>query len=425
MTASPITPRPNSRLLGLGWFLCATFFFYAFLQRVSPSVMVAGLMRDFAVSGAILGNLSAFYYYAYASSQIPVGVLLDRLGPRRLVTVALALVAVGSFVFAEAETLGSAYLGRLIIGLGCAFSFPAALNYAALWFAPHRFATLGGTAQMLGMIGGVAGQAPLGALVEAVGWRTAVLGIAGFGAVLMLASGLVLRDPPSTTKVANHGENGRFSGLKCVLATKQVWLASGFGMAMTSAMLAFGGLWGVPYLMQAYHLPKETAAALISLLFVGWGIGAPLSGWLADRFRLRRVFMVSGASLATLGITATIYLPHPGLSTLAVCLVVQGLGASSMVLAFSVVRENTPPWAAGTAIGVTNGFVVGSGAIFQPLLGWLLDLRWDGTLVAGARIYTPANFEFAFLVLPVIGVIGILCALATRETHGQPLVEEA
>jgi MFS family permease len=96
-----------------------------------------------------------------------------------------------------------------------------------------------------------------------------------------------------------------------------------------------------------------------------------------------------------------------------------------MVLAFSVVRENTPPWAAGTAIGVTNGFVVGSGAIFQPLLGWLLDLRWDGTLVAGARIYTPENFEFAFLVLPVIGVIGILCALATRETHGQPLVEEA
>ena len=225
--------------------------------------------------------------------------------------------------------------------------------------------------------------------------------------------------------VRHRSANGRFSGLECVLATKQVWLASGFGMAMTSAMLAFGALWGVPYLMQAYHLPKETAAALISLLFVGWGIGAPLSGWLADRFRLRRVFMVSGASLATLGITATIYLPHPGLSTLAVCLVVQGLGASSMVLAFSVVRENTPPWAAGTAIGVTNGFVVGSGAIFQPLLGWLLDLTWDGTLVAGARIYTPANFEFAFLVLPVIGVIGILCALAIRETHGQPLVEEA
>jgi len=207
------------------------------------------------------------------------------------------------------------------------------------------------------------------------------------------------------------------------LATKQVWFASGFGMAMTSAMLAFGGLWGVPYLMQAYHLPKEEAAALMSLLFVGWGIGAPLFGWLADRFQLRRIFMVTGAGLATLGITAILYLPHPSIGTLAASLAIQGLGAASMVLAFSVVRENTPPWAAGTAIGVTNGFVVGSGAVLQPLLGWLLDLSWDGTLIDGVRSYTPENYETAFLVLPAFGLLGLLCALAVRETHGQPCVE--
>ena len=94
-----------------------------------------------------------------------------------------------------------------------------------------------------------------------------------------------------------------------------------------------------------------------------------------------------------------------------------------MVLAFSVVRENTPPWAAGTAIGVTNGFVVGSGAVLQPLLGWLLDLSWDGTLIDGVRSYTPENYETAFLVLPAFGLLGLLCALAVRETHGQPCVE--
>jgi len=423
VTSPPIGNTPGPRLLGLGWLLCALFFCYAFVQRVSPAVMVDDLMRDFVVGGAILGNLSAFYYYAYASVQIPVGVMLDRFGPRRLVTTAIALVAVGSFVFAEAETLWAAYLGRLLIGLGCAFSFPATLNYAAIWLPPHRFATLGGWAQMLGVVGGIVGQAPLGVLVEAVGWRLAVLALAAVGAALALASGLVLRDPPPASPTQARGATGQASGLKRVLATKQVWFASGFGMAMTSAMLAFGGLWGVPYLMQAYHLPKEEAAALMSLLFVGWGIGAPLFGWLADRFQLRRIFMVTGAGLATLGITAILYLPHPSIGTLAASLAIQGLGAASMVLAFSVVRENTPPWAAGTAIGVTNGFVVGSGAVLQPLLGWLLDLSWDGTLIDGVRSYTPENYETAFLVLPAFGLLGLLCALAVRETHGQPCVE--
>ena len=418
MTGSSSTASPGARLLGLGWFLCALFFLYAFVQRVAPSVMVDDLMRDFAVSGAILGNLSAFYYYAYAGSQIPVGVLLDRYGPRRLVTAAVALVAVGTFVFAEADTLWAAYLGRLMIGFGCAFSFAGALNYAAIWMPPQKFATLGGWAQMMGVLGGIAGQAPLGAAVEALEWRPVVLSLAVFGAGLALACGLVLRDPRRPREGASGA--GLLAGLKRAAGTGQVWLAAGFGMAMTSAMLAFGGLWGVPYVMQAYDLPKAEAAALVSVLFVGWGIGAPLFGWLADRYRRRRIFMVVGATLSTVGIAAAVYVPHDGLASLAATLVVQGLGASSMVLCFAVGRENTPLWAAGATIGVINGFVVGSGAVLQPLLGWLLDLAWDGTMVAGARIYSRAAYETSFLILPIIGLAGFLIALAIRETYGRP-----
>lgn len=409
------TPSPS--LLGIGWFLCAVFFFYAFVQRVAPSVMVDELMRDFAVGGAVLGNLSAFYYYAYAGSQIPVGVLIDRFGPRRLITAAVAFVAIGSFVFASAESLYAAYLGRMMIGFGCAFSFAGALNYAAIWMTPGRFATLGGWAQMLGVVGGITGQAPLGAAVEAYGWRPMVLVIAAFGVALAVACGLVLRDKPRSQGTGSR--TGMLAGLKRAASSGQVWLAAAFGMAMTSAMLAFGGLWGVPYVMQAYGYHKAEAAALVSVLFVGWGVGAPLFGWLADRFQRRKTLMILGATLSTLGIAAVVYLPHVGTATLAATLVVQGLGASSMVLCFAVGRENTPLWAAGATIGIINGFVVGSGAVLQPLLGWLLDNAWDGTLVEGARIYGRGDYESAFLILPVIGVAGILIALSVRETFGR------
>ncbi|MDF1792637.1 MAG: MFS transporter [Thalassobaculaceae bacterium] len=415
------TAMPSPALLGIGWFLCALFFFYAFVQRVAPSVMVDELMRDFAVGGALVGNLSAFYYYAYAGSQIPVGVMLDRFGPRRLITVAIALVAVGSVVFAQAETLWMAYLGRMLIGFGCAFSFAGALNYAAIWMPPSRFATLGGWAQMLGVIGGITGQAPLGAAVEAFGWRPMMLVVGLFGAVLALACGLILRDRRRADDAPARPR--LLAGLKRAAGSGQVWLAAMFGLAMTSAMLAFGGLWGVPYVMQAYGFHKAEAALVVSMLFIGWGIGAPLFGWLADRYRRRKLFMIIGAVLSTVGIAAAVYLPHTGAITLGATLVVQGLGACSMVLCFAVGRENTPIWAAGATIGIINGCVVGSGAVLQPLLGWVLDLAWDGTLVEGARVYTAAAYERAFLVLPVIGVFGLIIALVIRETHAKGVEE--
>ncbi|MEQ8816984.1 MAG: MFS transporter [Thalassobaculum sp.] len=422
---SPTAPAvPRAALLGFGWLLCAVFFLYAFVQRVAPSVMVDDLMRDFAVGGAVLGNLSAYYYYAYAGSQIPVGVLMDRFGPRRLVTAAAALAGAGSLVFAMADGLWLASVGRLMIGFGCAFSFVGALNYAGLWFPPNKFATLGGWAQMLGVVGGILGQAPLGYLVESVGWRTAVGGLAVFGLALALATGLVLRDRPKPAPTATTVRHGLLAGLKRAAATGQVWLAAGFGMAMTGSMLAFGGLWGVPYVEKVHGLPKAEAAALVSILFVGWGIGAPLWGFLSDRWSRRRPFMVFGGLLATAGITAAVYLPGLTTTTLAAVLFAQGLGSSAMVLCFAVARENTPGWSAGVTLGIVNGFVVGSGAVLQPLVGWLLDLGWDGTLVAGARIYSLPAYEGAFLILPVTCAWGVLITLFIRETGARPFEEQ-
>ena len=430
MAFHPVTdPRdsrsaaPRGALLGVGWFLCAVFFLYAFVQRVAPSVMVDDLMRDFTVGGAVLGNLSAFYYYSYAGSQIPVWVLIDRYGPRRLVTLAAALTGIGSVVFALADSLWLASLGRLLIGFGCAFSFVGALNYAALWFPPNRFATLGGWAQMLGVVGGVLGQAPLGYLVEAVGWRTAVLGLAVFGLVLATATALVLRDRQRPGNPATGQRHSLLAGLRRAASTGQVWIAAGFGMAMTGAMLAFGGLWGVPYVERAYGLPKAESAALVSMLFVGWGFGAPIWGMVSDRWSRRRRFMTIGGVLATAGIAGAVYLPGLTLVSLAAILFVQGFGAASMVLCFAVARENTPSWSAGATLGIVNGFVVGSGAVLQPVLGWLLDLGWDGTMVAGARVYAIDAYESAFLVLPVTCGLGVLLTLFIRETGARAFEE--
>src|SRR5262245_4607891 len=159
------------RLALFGWATGAVFFFYAWILRVAPSVMIDELMRDFAVGAAAVGNLSAFYFYGYAGMQIPVGLLIDRFGPRRLMTVAAAGCAAGCALFALAPALWGLSLGRFVIGATAAFSLVGAMAVAGQWFPPARFALLSGLAMMLGMAGGVFGQAPLRLLVERLDWQ--------------------------------------------------------------------------------------------------------------------------------------------------------------------------------------------------------------------------------------------------------------
>jgi len=179
------------------WSVGAIGFFYAFFQRVGPSIMVGELMADFGVSAALLGNLSALYFYAYASLQIPIGVMVDRWGPRRLMTIAWLFAGAGSLLFAAADTLEAAYLGRFLIGVGSAFFFVCSLKIAAVWFPVERFALMGGMTLMAGMAGGVGGQAPTAWAVGAFGWRPTMAAAGAFAFVFAIVCWTVVRDRPA------------------------------------------------------------------------------------------------------------------------------------------------------------------------------------------------------------------------------------
>jgi MFS family permease len=388
------------------------FFFYAWILRVSPSVMVEELMRDFAVGGAIVGNLSALYFYGYAGMQIPVGLLLDRFGPRRLLTVAAGLVAVACLSFSWSQGLVGASVARFLIGAGCAFSLVGAMAVAGQWFPRERFALLAGLAMMFGMIGGVFGQAPLRLAVDATDWRTtmASVGVMGFG--LMLAAWVFVRD-----RRRGSGDAGAvFRGFRRVAANRETWLNAVAGLGITGPLLAFAGLWGVPYLQAVYEIDRVTAGTVTSVTFIGWGAGAPLIGWLSDRIGKRRSPLIAGLTLSALSLVAILYLPGIPLWGVGVLCFGIGFGGSAQIVCYALVREHNPPQLSGTAIGMVNAFVTGAGALFQPTIGWLLDLSWDGVLIDGARVYAIGAYNLAFSVLVAGCIVGILCAVAMRES---------
>ncbi len=403
--------RPSPRAW-LAWAAGSIFFFHVFVLRVSPSVMVDDLMRDFAVGAAALGNLSAFYFYAYAALQIPVGVLTDRFGPRRLLTGSAAVCAAGCALFALSPGIEAAYAGRFMIGAGAAFGWVGTLSIIGWYFPQNRFASLAAITQLLGMLGGVVGQAPLALLVTSAGWRVALAGLAVAVALVAVLFWLVA---PTRTRPPAHHEARLLDGVRAAVRNRQTWLNALTGFTYAGPMLGFAGLWAVPFLTTTYGLERTDAALLASFVFVGWGVGGLILGHLSDRAGRRKPFVLFGGALQAVALCAAIYLPDLHPVALGALFTLTGAGGSTVILTFARVREQNEAQAQGAAMGVVNTAIIGSAVVLQPLLGALLDQQWDGQLAGGVRLYTGEAYRSACAIMPIGILAGLLSAWVARE----------
>jgi len=419
MSATQARPVSNRQAM-IAFALGTLFFGYAFVQRVSPSVMTVELMRDFAVGGAALGSLSAFYFYAYASIQLPVGMLTDHFGPRKLMSFAAGLCALASLGFALSDSVLTASIGRALIGGTVAFGFVGTLAIAGYWFKPSQYALLAGLLQTVGMSGAIFGQAPLRQMVESVGWRDTIniLALIAFILALLLFKLVPMRSSEQKQRAPGVSV---LQGLKAVTTNPQTWVCSLIGFGMAGTMLAFGGLWGVPWLNSVHGYTTTEAAGITSMIFVGWAIFSPLSGWASDRMGRRNLILRVGSLVALLSLACLIYTTPDSTVLLMALIFVIGAGGSAMTVCFGSVKELNDVNYSSTSLGLMNMCIVGAGAVMQPLIGWLLDSSWDGTMQAGARIYSASNYSSAFFSLLVVNVAALVGTMLLRETHCRQL----
>ncbi len=405
----------------LVWGLAASAFFIEYFARVAPGVMIDSLMRDFKVQALALGSLSAFFYYAYVGMQIPVGILVDRFSLRWLLTSMIFICGLGCLIFASTTHLGVAALARLMMGFGAAFAFVSALKVAAVWFPAQQFGLLAGLTQALGMLGAAVGQMPMAYLVVHLGWRETLFLIASLMILLSAFVAILVRDrvKPMTSMAKKTLMRSPCSGLMEVLKNPQSWWNALFAGLLFAPTAALAELWGVKFFRQTYHLSNQIAAMGIGLIFIGWTLGGPLTGWISDKIKRRKIILILSACFSLLFASLVILLPNLPLSILFGLLFLYGLANTGVATAYAVASEINPQSIAGTSVAFANMASVIIGAGFQPLIGWLLEKKWDGTMVDSLAFYSNANFRSSLLILLVSLLLAVLVACGIKETYCQ------
>lgn len=411
------------------WGIPALLFLLAFAHRVAPGVIAKDLMQAFNASGAIVGLLSATYFYGYAGLMLPAGVLIDAFGPRKVVAGGGAVMGLGTLAMASASTQAMLFGGRLVVGVGASVTFIGALKIAANWFPPSQFGTISAVTATVGVLGSLVGTAPLAALVEAAGWRGAfrILGAATVGLAALCFS--VVRDRPEagSPQAAEPAPSLRAvaRGAIEVLANRHTWppfLSFFFFYASLGNLM----LWVVPFMRDVYHLSLTAAAFYATASAAAMLFAAPLTGFVSDRVLRRRKLPYTVLSLASFSLWALLVatLGALPLGSLYALLFAMGAVGGAFVLTWPIGREVNPPHLAGVAVAIVNlgGFL--GAAVTQGPLGAVLDARWTGVVVAGARAYPVEAYRDVFGTCAGFVLASALMTLFLRETRGRNIYDE-
>ncbi|MGC5022826.1 MFS transporter [Micromonospora sp. DT47] len=422
MSAAPTAvPRRSAALV---WAVAVTAYVAAVFHRSSLGVTGVDAAHRFDINASALATFTVAQLAVYAAMQVPVGVLLDRYGSRRLLLVGGALMVAGQLCFAVATDVRLAVAARVLVGLGDAMTFISVLRIVAFWFPGRRNPLLVQLTGTLGQLGAILGAVPLVALLHHAGWTPAFLTAAALGATVLLLVAAGVRDTP-------HREHAGAVAPNLATVRRQLaaaWAQPGTRLGLwTHFVTQFSGavfalLWGYPFLVQGQGLTPTGAAALLTLMTVATLLSGPVIAHLCARHPFRRSVVVFAITGATAVVWAVVLAwpgraPHWLLVTLVLVLAVNGPGS---VIGFDYARTFNPVHRIGSATGIVNvgGFVASIALVLA--VGVVLDLSTP----AGSVTPPLDAFRWAFAVQYLLWALGAVQVLRYRNAARRRLAEE-
>jgi predicted MFS family arabinose efflux permease len=372
--------------------------------RTSFGVMAPELEREMGLSPALLSTVASAFFIAYALMQIPTGMLLDRYGPRRVLSVMLLFTAVGTALFAAGETVQTLTLGRILMGIGCSGAFTGAFYVLAMWMKPERLVTQSGALNSFAAVGNLCATAPFAAMIALIGWRESYWIFTAGVVLLTIALAVFVRDmppdhPPRQIKkeslrevLAGVREAVRQPGMGCLLFT---------GLPMSAAG-TISGAWGAPYLKHVHGLEDIERGSLLLLMALG-GIGGHFFyGRIARRINSLKMPVLAGGAIVLIMVSALAILSRPPIALVTGIFVIISICSAYPTLAHAHARGLVPPHLMGRGVAASNTGIMTAIAGAQFTFGWVL-----GAFPAVVGMPPEIAYRTAFGMQAAVALIGL------------------
>ena len=420
----------NSRRAWVIYGVAVFAYIVAFLQRSSLGVAAVEATQRFDIAATALSTLAVVQLVVYAALQVPIGVVLDRVGPKFLLATGAALMVAGQVTLALSDTLGVAIVGRMLVGAGDAMTFISGIRLLASWFSGRRLTFLSQMFGSLGQFGQLASTFPLAIALHAWGWTPTYLSAASLSALALVALLAIVSNAPRGAVDARPRETWTESlgHLRTALARPGTQLGFWSHFVTQSSLTVFALLWGFPFLSVALGYGPTGAAALMTVTVASVLVTGPILGILCARYPLRRSNLVLGIVTA-MGIVWAVLLAWPGqppVWLVVILLLVIAVGGPGSLIGFDFARSFNPMRALGSASGIVNvgGFL--ATFVMMLLIGVVLDLvdRSGGGTGIPAALYSLDSFRIAFLVQYLVVGTGVVFLLFARKRTRHLLHEE-
>lgn len=398
-----------------GWIaLCVawSFYFYEYILRVFPSVVMNEMMHTFAINASVFGLLSSSYYWAYVPMQIPCGIILDRLGPKKVLLVCVALCVTGCVLMTKTDTLWPAYVGRFLMGMGSACAYLSCAKIAQLFLPLPYFSVVTGITMLMGTLGGSCGSIPFAKLSNLYGWQYSLWIMAVIGLVILTTTIFCVKSVPSKQFLPSELKKD----LKHILANKAILRVGIYGCSMYLPLCIFAELLGPSFLMEKYHIINEEAAKGSLAVLISMGIGSAIAPFWCHKIKSHLKVMKWASTLCIGCLLICVSKWQISFTTTIILLCLAGLFSGGQILYFTVAKELAPPHMSATAVGIMNTLVMTSALIFQPIMGGILDL-FSSASKDGAALYNTHSYSMTFFVMLSLMIIGRLCLQGVKETY--------
>jgi MFS family permease len=414
-------PQVRRRLV---WGVGVAAYVVTLFERYSLGVASLQARDRFGVGASVLAGFVVLQFVIYAALQVPVGVVLDRYGPKRLIVLGLVLLTAAQAAFAFAARADAAVASRVVLGAGDALIFISVIRLVASWFPPRRNPFIVQVTGVLGQLGAVGAATPLLLLLRTVGWRATFLIASAVAALVAVTAQLALRDTPAgTTRVRSRAPAGRVREL-----LSSAWREPGTRLGLWTHFaaffpgLSFVVLWGYPFLVQGEDVPPTAASSLLVALTCAGMVIGPILGRVVGAHPLHRSSIVLGVVGVTAGVWGLVLLWPVGPAPwwlLVLLVLVMGSSSPTALIGLDFARTFNPGGRLGTAFGIVNvgGFLATSLAVV--LIGVALDLFTR--LVGGSSLDT---YRWAFAAQYPVWLLGMVQVVRHRRVLRRSLARE-